>query len=99
LPRLKPVETGVARSAPQAQKIVLIPCGCRPGVSPRCIATISLGSSGLMAEHATTAGAATLWVFVPVDTKALEKESRRGALCYLLRVRRVGHLQSRQETR
>ena len=52
-----------------------------------------------MAEHATTAGAATLWVFVPVDTKALEKESRRGSLCYLLRVRRVGHLQSRQETR
>jgi hypothetical protein len=26
---LKPVETGVARSAPQAQKIVLVPCGCR----------------------------------------------------------------------
>jgi hypothetical protein len=50
------------------------------GVSPRCIATISMGSSGLMAEHATTAGAATLWVFVPVDAIALERESRRGAL-------------------
>jgi hypothetical protein len=33
-----------------------------------------------MAEHATTASAATLWVFVPVDTIALERESRRGAL-------------------
>jgi len=33
-----------------------------------------------MAEHATTAGAPTLWVFVPVDTIALERESRRGAL-------------------
>jgi hypothetical protein len=33
-----------------------------------------------MAEHATTAGAATLWVFVPVDTIALERESRPGAL-------------------
>ena len=59
-----------------------------------------------MAEHATTAGAATLWVFVHVDTIALERESRRGAVdpafvgacADLLRVRRMGHLQSRQDT-
>jgi hypothetical protein len=85
---LKPVETGVARSAPQAQKIVLVPCGCRARRLASLHRDYKFGLFWVNGGACDYRGRPHPLGVRPcrhhssgkVDTIALERESRRGAL-------------------